>query len=125
MAKVIIRLLADAVVVAILLFLSAGTLAWTQAWVLLAVLVTIRALGAIAVYDVNPDLMRERAGLPVHHKQSPADRLLLLGVLATGFLGLPFIAGLDAFRWHVLNKPTPAIACLGLALFSLGWILKS
>jgi protein-S-isoprenylcysteine O-methyltransferase Ste14 len=125
MAKVIIRLLADAVLLATLLFLSAGTLAWPQAWLLLAVFVTIRALGAIAVYDINPDLMRERAGLPIHHNQSLPDRLLLSGVLATGFLGLPFIAGLDAFRWHVLNKPTPSIAWLGLALFGLGWILKS
>jgi protein-S-isoprenylcysteine O-methyltransferase Ste14 len=125
MLRVMVRLVADAVLVAILLILSAGTLAWWRAWVLLAVLVLSRALGALAVSRVNPGLLRERAGLPMHNEQSWADRLLLLGVLATGFLGLPIIAGLDAFRWHALPSPAPSIAGLGLVLFALGWSVKS
>jgi protein-S-isoprenylcysteine O-methyltransferase Ste14 len=125
MLRVKVRLVADAVLVAILLFLSAGTLAWWRAWVLLVVLFLIRALGARAVYRVNPGLLRERAGLPMHKEQSWADRLLLLGVLATGFLGLPVIAGLDAFRWHALPRPAPPVAGLGLVLFALGWSVKS
>jgi protein-S-isoprenylcysteine O-methyltransferase Ste14 len=125
MLKVIVRLAADAVMVAILLFLSAGTLAWWRAWVLLAVLFLIRALGALAVYRVNPSLLRERARLPLHKEQPWSDRLLVLAVLATGFLGLPLIAGLDAFRWHALPRPTPSVAGLGLALFALGWSVKS
>jgi protein-S-isoprenylcysteine O-methyltransferase Ste14 len=125
MLRVTIRLVADAALVAILLFLSAGTFAWWRAWVLLAVLFLIRALGALAVYRVSPDLMRERAALPVHKEQSRADRLLLLGVLATGFLGLPIIAGLDAFRWHVLPRPASPVAGMGLVLFALGWSVKS
>jgi protein-S-isoprenylcysteine O-methyltransferase Ste14 len=125
MLRVIVRLTADTILVAILLFLSAGTLAWWRAWLLLSVLFLVRALGALAVYRVNPALMRERAGLPMHEDQSGADRLLLLGVLATGFLGLPIIAGVDAFRWHVLPRPAPPVACLGLVLFVLGWSVKS
>ncbi len=125
MLRVVVRLVADAVLVASLLFLSAGTLAWWRAWVLLAVLFLIRALGAFVVYRVNPGVLRERAGLPVHREQSRADRLLLLGVLATGFLGLPIVAGLDAFRWHALPRPSPVVAGLGLVLFALGWSVKS
>jgi protein-S-isoprenylcysteine O-methyltransferase Ste14 len=125
MLRVMVRLVADAVLVAILLFLSAGTLAWWRAWMLLTVLFLIRALGALAVYRVNPGLLLERAGLPMHKEQSWADRLLLLGVLATGFLGLPIIAGLDAFRWHALPQPAPLLAGLGLVLFALGWSVKS
>jgi protein-S-isoprenylcysteine O-methyltransferase Ste14 len=120
-----VRLAADAVLVAILLFLSAGTLAWWRAWVLLAVLCLVRALGTVAVYRVNPGLLSERAGLPMHEEQSPVDRILLLGVLATGFLGLPIVAGLDAFRWHALPQPAPLVAGLGLVLFALGWSVKS
>lgn len=125
MLSVMVRLVADAILVAILLFLSAGTLAWWRAWVLLAVLFLIRALGALAVYRVNPDLLRERAALPLHTEQSWADRLLLLGVLATGYLGLPIVAGLDAFRWHALPRPAALVAALGLVLFALGWSVKS
>ena len=51
--------------------------------------------------------------------------MLLLGVIATGYLGLPIIAGLDAFRWHVLAAPGSLIAGLGLALFAIGWSVKS
>ena len=89
MLRVMVRLAADGVLVAILLFLSAGTFAWWQAWVLLAVLLLVRTLGALAVSRVNPDLLRERAGLPMHKEQSWSDRVLLLGVLATDFLAYP------------------------------------
>ena len=125
MLRVMLRLFADAVLVAIMLFVSAGTMAWWRAWVLLAVLFLVRAVGAVIVYRVNPGLLRERAGLPVHTDQPSADRALLLGVLATGFLGLPLIAGLDAFRWHLLPRPAPLISGLGLVLFALGWSIKS
>lgn len=125
MLRVIVRLVADAALVAILLFASAGTIAWWRAWVLLAVLFFVRVVGAILVYRVNPGLLRERASLPVHKQQPWADRVLLLGVLATGFLGLPVIAALDAFRWHVFPATAQPIAVLGLVLFVLGWSIKS
>lgn len=125
MLKVMVRLIADTALVAILLFVSAGTLAWRRAWVLLAVLFLVRAVGTLAVYRVNPGLLRERAGLPIHKDQPWVDRVLLLGVLATGFLGLLIIAGLDAFRWHALPRPAPAVAGMGLVLFALGSSIKS
>ena len=125
MLRVMARLIADAVLVAVLLFISAGTVAWARAWVLLGTLFLVRAVGALAVYRVNPELLRERAQLPIHDGQPLADRALLFGVLATGFLGLPIIAGLDAFRWHALSTPAPLITDLGLALFALGWSVKS
>jgi protein-S-isoprenylcysteine O-methyltransferase Ste14 len=125
MPRVLFRLLADTALVAILLFAAAGTLLWWRAWVLLAVMLTIRIAGAYAVHRVNPALVRDRAALPIHKEQPPTDRLLLLGVLATGFLGLPVIAGLDVFRWHLLTQPSPAIAVLGLALFASGWSVKN
>jgi protein-S-isoprenylcysteine O-methyltransferase Ste14 len=125
MLRVVIRLVADAALVALGLFVSAGTLAWWRAWVLLAVLLLVRMFGALAVYRVHPGLLRDRARVPVHRDQPRADRVLLLGVLATGFLGLPVVAGLDAVRWRMLPTPPPLVASLGLLLFSLGWSLKS
>src|SRR5438552_16239933 len=125
MLTVLVRLVADAALVAILLFVSAGTVSWWRAWVLLAVLLVVRAVGAVAVYRVNPALLQERARLPTHGDQPRTDKLLLLAVLATGFMGLPVIAGFDVFRWHVLPRPAPLLADLGLVLFTLGWGIKA
>ncbi len=125
MLSVMARLVADAALVGTLLFTAAGTLAWGRAWVLLAVMLFVRATGAWAVYPVNPALLRDRARLPIHGDQPWTDRLLLIAVLSTGLLGLPVVAALDAFRWHALPRPAPLLGGLGLALFTLGWSLKS
>ncbi len=117
------RLLANAALVALLLFVSAGTLGWGRAWVLLAVLLLVRGVGAMVVARVDPDLLRERAKLPLHAAQPRSDRVLLLAVIATGFLGLPLLAGLDVFRRHVLPRPPVGVSAVGLILFALGWTL--
>jgi protein-S-isoprenylcysteine O-methyltransferase Ste14 len=124
MRPVAARLCADTALVAILLFASAGTLAWWRAWVLLAVMLSIRTVGAIAVHRISPALLHERARLPMHADQPSTDRLLVLAVLATGFLGLPMIAALDVFRWHTLTQPNALISASGLILFALGWSIK-
>jgi len=125
MLSVLARLIADAILVGVLLFTAAGTLAWERAWVLLAVMLVVRVTGAYAVYRVNPALLRDRARPPLHRDQPWTDRLLVIAVLSTGFLGLPAVAALDAFHWHALPRPTPLLAGLGLVLFTLGWSLKS
>ena len=38
---------------------------------------------------------------------------------------LPVVAALDVFRWHALPRPTSLLGGVGLALFALGWSLKS
>jgi protein-S-isoprenylcysteine O-methyltransferase Ste14 len=124
MRTVVLRLVVDATLVASMMFLSAGTLAWWRAWVLVVVLLTIRTVSAAVAYPVNPTLLQERAGLPLHADQPWMDRLLVLGVLATGFLGLPTVAGLDRFHWHLLRRPTPLLSTAGLVLFALGWGIK-
>ena len=125
MLSVLLRLVADAALVAILLFVSAGTLSWWRGWVLLAALLVVRTVSAVAVYRANPALLEERARLPIHGDQPWTDKLLLLGVITTGFVGLPLIAGFDVFRWHLLPRPAPLVANLGLVLFTLGWGIKA
>jgi len=123
MFRVLTRVIADAVVVAIVLFVAAGTLAWQRAWVLVAVLLVVRTLSAIAVFRVNPALLRERASVLVHRHQPWADRMILLAFMATAFVGVPAVAALDAFHWHVLPGPPRVLASVGLGLFALGWTI--
>jgi hypothetical protein len=95
MLRVVLRVVADAVVVAIALFTAAGTVAWQRAWILLTVLPVIRLLSAIAVFRVNPALLRERATALMHHDQPWTDRILLLVFMVTAFIG------------DVAGQPTP------------------
>jgi protein-S-isoprenylcysteine O-methyltransferase Ste14 len=124
MQKVLLRLALDTLVTAVLLFAAAGTFAWSRAWLLLVVMLLVRVSSAVAAYRVNPILLRERAKFPIHADQPRADRLLLLAVLATGFIALPLIAALDASRWHLLPPPGSLLVGAGLLLFALGWCLK-
>ena len=125
MLRVLLRVVADALVVAIVLFAVAGTFAWTRAWILLAVLLFARTASAIAVFRVNPALLRERATVLVHRGQPWADRVILLAFMITAFIGVPAVAALDVFRWQVLPAPSPLISVIGLALFIFGWIITA
>lgn len=123
MFRVVTRVIGDAVIFAIVLFVAAGTLAWQRAWVLVAVLLVVRILSAIAVYRVNPALIRERATVLIHPHQPWTDRLILLAFMGTAFVGVPAVAALDVFHWHVLPSPSLPLATAGLALFILGWTI--
>jgi protein-S-isoprenylcysteine O-methyltransferase Ste14 len=123
MFRVLTRVVADAVVVAIVLFVAAGTLAWQRASVLVAVLLVVRTLSAIAVFRVNPALLRERATVLIHRHQPWIDRLILLAFMATAFVGVPAVAALDVFHWQVLPSPPLVLVRGGLILFVLGWTI--
>src|SRR3954465_7315751 len=121
--RVLIRVVVDAAIVAIVLFVAAGTVAWPRAWVLIATLLVVRTLGAIAVFRVNPALLRERATVLVHRHQPWTDRLLLFVFMGTAFVVLPAVAALDARPWHLLPSPPLVVCIVGLGLFVLGWTI--
>lgn len=123
MRRVLTRVVADALFIAIVLFVAAGTLAWPRAWVLVGVLLAVRISSAVAVFRVHPALLGERATVLLHRQQPRLDRLILLAFMGTAFVGVPAVAALDAFHWHLLPSPAPALAAVGLALFVLGWTI--
>jgi|KBSSwiStaDraftv2_1062776.scaffolds.fasta_scaffold08223_4 protein-S-isoprenylcysteine O-methyltransferase Ste14 len=123
MLRVLLRVVADAAVIAVVLFVAAGTIAWPRAWVLLGVLLVVRISSALVVFRVNPGLLRERATGLIHRQQPSSDRLLLLAFMGTAFVGVPAVAALDVFRWHMLPSPPLMVAGVGLGLFAVGWIL--
>ncbi len=123
MFRVVTRVITDTAVVAVVLFVAAGTLDWQRAWVLVAMLLVVRISSAIAVFRVNPTLLRERATVLIHPHQPWTDRLVLLAFMATAFVGVPAVAALDAFHWHVLPSPPLVLASVGLGLFAVGWTI--
>jgi hypothetical protein len=74
-------------------------------------------IGARVVFRANPSLLLDRAKPPIHSGQPQSDRFLVLAVLATGFVGLPIIAGLDRFHWQAMSPPSLALSAFGLVMF--------
>ena len=124
MTPILLRLAADTALVAVALFASAGTPSWWRGWILIGVMLLIRIPTAVVVHRVSPALARERAKLPIHAGQPWVDKVLLIAVLITGFLGLPVVSGLDVFHWHILPRPHSIVEAVGLIVFAAGWAIK-
>ena len=125
MLKALARVVADAVVVAIVLFTTAGTIAWPHAWVLVSVLLIVRVVSAIVIYRVNPALLEERATVLIHRDQPLSDRVVLILFMVTAFIGVPAIAAIDVFYWHVLPPPPDIVQDAGLFVFVAGWFVTA
>jgi protein-S-isoprenylcysteine O-methyltransferase Ste14 len=106
-------------VMAALLFVTAGTLRYWQAWIYLAVY--FGASIAITLYLVRKDpalLARRMSGGPFAEKE-PAQRIIM-SVASVGFIALAIVPALDhRFGWSDLS---PVAVALGDLLVLLGWI---
>lgn len=106
-------------VTAALLFAAAGTFAYWQAWLYLAVYFT--ASIAITVYLVRKDpalLARRMSGGPFAEKE-PTQRIIM-SLASIGFIALTIVPALDRrFGWSHLS---PAVVFAGDLLVLTGWI---
>jgi protein-S-isoprenylcysteine O-methyltransferase Ste14 len=104
---------------AALLFIPAGTLAYWQAWLFIAVFVC--ASGALTVYLAihDPKLLERRMNVGPRAEKEPAQKIIM--VLATlGFIAMLVFPALDyRFGW----SPVPtSVSVLGDALIALGFL---
>lgn len=117
------QLLIQALVLAVLLFLSAGRLDWLWGWVYLATFVLGVAINGAILWRKNPSLIAERAkGAQADTKGWDKVLTLAYGLLAS--LGLQLVAGLDQrFGW---TPPLPQwLHLAGLGLSLLGYAFAS
>ena len=102
---------------AALLFIPAGTLDWPQAWVYVALFMSVGLVSGVSIARHDPALMTERMRGPIQREQKPWDkRLLLVGV--TLFFAMHIVAGLDAVRFHISHMPVwlNVVGALGIVL---------
>lgn len=107
----------------LLLFLPAGTLAWPQAWIFLAIFSGCSQAIGVWLLKTNPDLLAERMKSPVSADQRPRDRLVIVAIGLFLCVWLVFI-GLDARRFGWSYAPLWA-QTLGAALIVgafYGWV---
>ncbi len=105
------------VLVGVLLFLPAGTLAYPGGWLLMAILFVPMFAAGLVMMRKNPDLLKKR--LQAKEKQSEQSTVVKLSGLM--FLAGFIVAGLDfRFRW----LPLPGwVSYTAAAAFLLAYLL--
>ncbi len=101
-----------------ILFLSAGTLDWPEAWVLLIGSGGLGLVSALIIARHDPQLIRERMRGPIQSKQKPWDKVLLAVVMML-CIAMFVVAGLDAVRYRTSHMPL-WLEVLGAAGIALG-----
>ena len=93
------KFLGGLLMVGLLLFVPAGTLAYRQAWLLIGILFVPMFIAGLIMMHKTPDLLRKR--LDVKEEQSEQKAVIALSGLM--FLAAFVVAGLNfRFSWMVL-----------------------
>lgn len=107
-------------VMGVLLFLSAGTLHWTGAWVYIVVMVGLSLTMGVALARRDPGLMNERLRPPIQKTQTGADKIVL-SILLLGIFAWLALMGLD-FRFGWSAAPV-WVQAIGMLILLVGiWI---
>ncbi|TIV96886.1 MAG: isoprenylcysteine carboxylmethyltransferase family protein [Mesorhizobium sp.] len=99
-------------IMGVLLFVSAGTLHWTGAWVYIVVMVGLSLTMGVALARRDPGLMNERLRPPIQKTQTAADKILL-SILLLGIFDWLALMGLDfRFGWSPASLWAQVIGAL-------------
>ena len=115
--QAVIKFLLGVVLVGVLIFLPAGTLAFPRGWLLMGILFVPMFLAGIVMIFKNPALLQSR--LNAKEKQKEQNLVVKLSGLmfCLGFI----VAGLGRrFGWYTLPMP---ISCIAAAVFLLAYVL--
>jgi protein-S-isoprenylcysteine O-methyltransferase Ste14 len=104
LTKTLVRTVVWLVIIAILLFVPAGTMHWTGGWIFfIETAVTSIVLGTwLAKHD--PELLKERMRSPIQKEQSIQDQIVT-GLLLLFFFGWFVFMALDAVRFKWSSVP--------------------
>ena len=123
-ARLISLLLAETaalmVVLAGVLFASAGTVGWPSGWVYLGLFAALSLGISLWLADADPGLLRERLASPYQKGQKAFDRVFMSLVMVV-YLGWTVLMGLDARRFAWSHVPV-ALQALGAALIAASYL---
>ena len=115
--EAILKFTAGVFLVAVLLFLPAGTVDYPGGWLLMGILFIPMFLAGLVMMAVNPELLRSR----LNAKEKEREQDLVVKLSGLMFLVGFILAGLD-FRFGWSNLPF-AVNCVGAVLFLLAYVL--
>ena len=103
MMKSLIRTVLWLGVFAILLFVPAGTINWTGAWIFIIETSVISIVLAVWLARYDPELLKERMRSPIQKEQSAEDKIVT-GLILVSFLAWFAFMALDAvrFKWSTV-----------------------
>ena len=117
LGRAMAKFLAGVLLLGLLLFLPAGTLNWSQAWLLMVILFIPMFVAGLVMLHRSPDLLRKR--LNASEEQGEQRQVILLSGIM--FLAAFVAAGLNRrFRWIVLPE---AVSWIAAGIFLLGYLL--
>jgi uncharacterized membrane protein len=89
---------------ALLMFLPAGTFAWPQGWLFLALFFGLSQAMGLWLLRRNPALLAARMKSPLSGEQAPRDRVIVVAIMA-GFAAWLVFMALDAKRFGWSHAP--------------------
>jgi protein-S-isoprenylcysteine O-methyltransferase Ste14 len=123
-SKIILSVIYITAIFGALLFVPAGTLHWTRAWMFLGVNLVATIVVMLAVFRSREGLLNERFK-PALQKGQPLTDKIVVSLLLVAFYGLVVFIPLDVFRFHLMSKPNGTVSVLGLVVYLAGWVLVS
>ena len=112
-----IKYISGVVLLGLLLFVPAGTLAWKQGWMLMGVLFIPMFLAGLVMMKKSPELLRKRLNMREQETEQK-EVIALSGIL---FAAVFIVAGLNyRFGWLVLSE---TVSWLAVILFLTAYAL--
>jgi protein-S-isoprenylcysteine O-methyltransferase Ste14 len=108
-------------IMALLLFVPAGTWRWTLGWVFFCAYLVATIVAVAVLWRVNPEIFVARSGF--HAGTKRWDAVLLVFMLSCIVAILP-VAAVDAERFELSQSPWPVIG-LGYVLFMGGFAITT
>lgn len=115
--QAILKFVLGVVIVGILLFLSAGTFDYWNAWLFMGILFIPMFFAGIVMMIKNPELLKKR----LNAKEEQAEQSLVIKFSGLMFLLGFVIAGLNfRFKWIILSD---WVSWIGAAIFLFSYLL--
>lgn len=118
--KILVSILATAIIFGVLLFVPAGTIDWPRGWAFLGLITLATVAMMLYVFPGNEALLDERLKPGIQKEQPLADKVMVVLVFLT-FSATVIVIPLDVLRFRWLPEPAPTVRYFGLFFFLTGW----
>ena len=115
--QAITKFIVGFIIIALLLFIPAGTLNYRNAWIFICILFAPMFIVGIILMIKSPDLLRKR----LNSKEKESEQGILLMVCGVMFICGFVVSGLNyRFEWIILPK---MIVFIATSIFLFGYLL--